>query len=82
MMIIKAITLLINKPLLKVCLVKPSPCSHFQKHQKYLAKALKYALEGKTLNMKKNKVGTRNKAIDSEIEIRFNKGHLLLFVEI
>ncbi len=54
----------------------------FPKASKVFTKGLKYALKGRTLNMKKNKVGTRNKAIDSEVEIRFNKGHLLLFVEI
>lgn len=54
----------------------------FPKATNVYSKGLMYALEGNTLNMKKNKVGTRNKAIESKIEIHFEKGHLLLFVEI
>ena len=54
----------------------------FPKATKVYSKGLQYTLDGKTLNMKKNKIGTRNKAIKSNIEIQFEKGHLLLFVEI
>lgn len=53
----------------------------FPKASKVSSTGLKYALKRKTLSMKKNKVGTRNKAIDSEIEIHFDKGNLLLFIE-
>ena len=54
----------------------------FPKATKVFTKGLQYAINGKTLNMKKNKIGTRNKAVDNTIEIQFNKGNLLLFIEL
>jgi len=54
----------------------------FPKATKVYTKGLKYVLKGKTLSMKKNKISTRNKAIDPDVEIQFKKGEILMFVEI
>jgi len=44
-------------------------------------KGLKYPLKKSTLNMMKNKIGTRNKAVTNNINITFSKGNLLIFIE-
>lgn len=53
----------------------------FPKAKNVQSKGLMYPLNGMTLSMKKNKVGTRNFAIANEIEITFEKGNILLFIE-
>ena len=53
----------------------------FPKASKVSSKGLLYPLNGTTLNMKKNKIGTRNKATEPKIDIQFEKGNLLLFIE-
>lgn len=53
----------------------------FPKTKAVTSKGLQYPLNGMNLNMKKNKIGTRNKAIENSIEISFEKGELLVFVE-
>ena len=54
----------------------------FPKATKVFTKGLKYVLNGQTLNMKKNKIGTRNTAIEETIKIHYKKGNLLLFIEL
>lgn len=53
----------------------------FPKTKSVYSKGLKYPLDGMNLNMKKNKIGTRNKAIENQIEISFFQGNLLFFIE-
>ena len=45
------------------------------------SKGLKYPLKNTKLNMMKNIIGTRNKAIENTVKIKFSKGNLLLFIE-
>lgn len=52
----------------------------FPKAKKVSSKGLKYRLSQDNLNMKKNKIGTRNLAINDEISIHFSKGNLLIFI--
>ncbi|MFK8011216.1 MAG: thiamine diphosphokinase [Marinicellaceae bacterium] len=54
----------------------------FSKATKVYSKGLQYPLNGRTLNIKNNNIGTRNKAVKNKIKIQFKKGNLLLFVEI
>lgn len=54
----------------------------FPKATKVKSTGLMYGLNSQTLNIKNNKIGTRNKAIENRIEIQFKKGNLLLFIEI
>lgn len=53
----------------------------FPKAKGISSKGLKYALDNLDLSIKKNKIGTRNEALESEIEISFKKGNLLIFIE-
>lgn len=53
----------------------------FPKAKKVFSKGLMYPLNGMTLSMKKNKIGTRNIATENEVEITFEKGNILLFIE-
>ncbi|MBL4773697.1 MAG: thiamine diphosphokinase [Alcanivoracaceae bacterium] len=53
----------------------------FPKAKHVTSTGLKYPLNNLNLNMKKNRLGTRNMAIDEKVTIQFNKGNLLLFIE-
>lgn len=53
----------------------------FPKTKKVESKGLQYPLNGMNLSIKNYKIGTRNKAIENSIEISFEKGNLLVFVE-
>ena len=52
----------------------------FPKAKNVTSKGLKFPLNNLNLNMKRNKIGTRNIAIDDQVIIQFTKGNLLLFV--
>lgn len=54
----------------------------FPKAKNIYSKGLQYPLNGINFNMTKNKIGTRNIAIENTIEISFSKGDILLFIEI
>ncbi len=53
----------------------------FPKAKKVNSTALKYPLENLDLNMMKNRIGTRNQALNDTITIEFKKGNILLFLE-
>lgn len=53
----------------------------FPKAKNVYSKGLKYALDGMSLNMMKNIIGTRNIAIKKNVSINFSKGNILLFIE-
>lgn len=53
----------------------------FPKAKKVNSTGLKYPLKNHALNMKENKIGTRNKAIEETITITYKKGNILLFIE-
>jgi thiamine pyrophosphokinase len=53
----------------------------FPKAKKVFSKGLMYPLNGMTLSMKKNRIGTRNLATANKVEISFEKGNILLFIE-
>lgn len=53
----------------------------FPKAKNIYSKGLKYSLNGLSLNMLKNKIGTRNIAIANKVEINFEKGNILIFIE-
>ena len=53
----------------------------FPKAKNVSCNGLKYPLNKLKLNMKNNKIGTRNIAIEDRVTIQFNKGNLLLFIE-
>ena len=52
----------------------------FPKAKNVSCNGLKYPLNKLKLNMKHNKIGTRNIAIDDQVTIQFSKGNLLLFI--
>jgi thiamine pyrophosphokinase len=54
----------------------------FPKARNVSSTGLKYPLFNDTLNMKKNKIGTRNLATEDEICIHFSKGNLLVFITV
>ncbi|MFT4645562.1 MAG: thiamine pyrophosphokinase, partial [Planctomycetota bacterium] len=53
----------------------------FPKAKTVFSKGLMYPLNGMTLSMKKNRIGTRNLATANKVEISFEKGNILLFIE-
>jgi thiamine pyrophosphokinase len=53
----------------------------FPKAKNVTTTGLKYPLVKLNLNMVKNKIGTRNEAIDDVVTIKFTKGNLLVFIE-
>lgn len=53
----------------------------FPKTKGVKSKGLQYPLNGMNLSIKHNKIGTRNKAIENAIEISYEKGNLLVFIE-
>lgn len=53
----------------------------FPKAKNIYTQGLKYQLNGHNLSMVKNKIGTRNLAIQNKVLITFSKGNLLLFIE-
>jgi len=53
----------------------------FPKAKNIFSKGLQYPLNGMDLNMTKNKIGTRNLAIENTVEIKFSKGNILIFIE-
>lgn len=53
----------------------------FPETKNVVTNGLKYPLNGSTLSMLENKVGTRNLADKESVEITFSEGHLLLFIE-
>lgn len=53
----------------------------FPKAKNVISDGLKYPLNGINLNIKKNRIGTRNSAIKNMVNISFAKGNILLFVE-
>jgi len=53
----------------------------FPKAKNIFSKGLQYPLNGMNLNMAKNKIGTRNLAVENTIKLSFTKGELLIFVE-
>ncbi|MBL4661564.1 MAG: thiamine diphosphokinase [Alcanivoracaceae bacterium] len=52
----------------------------FPKAKNITSRGLKYPLNKSKTNMKKNKIGTRNIAIEEKVTIKFSKGNLLLFI--
>ncbi|MGB1018027.1 MAG: thiamine diphosphokinase [Chitinophagales bacterium] len=53
----------------------------FPKAKTVSSNGLKYPLDKLDLSIKKNKIGTRNEAKENEIEVCFEKGNLLIFIE-
>lgn len=53
----------------------------FPKTRNIYTQGLKFPLNGLNLSMVKNKIGTRNLAVNNAVKIKFSKGHLLLFIE-
>jgi len=53
----------------------------FPKAKKVKSTGLEYPLENLDLNMQKNKIGTRNKALKDTVTIEFKKGTILLFIQ-
>ncbi len=53
----------------------------FPKAKKVKSTGLEYPLENLNLNMQKNKIGTRNKALKDTVTIEFKKGTILLFIQ-
>ena len=52
----------------------------FPKAKNVSSSGLKYTLNKLNLNMKKNKIATRNTAVEEKVTIQFSKGNLLLFI--
>lgn len=52
----------------------------FPKAKKVNSTGLKYPLKDLNLNMKKNIIGTRNKAVNDSVTIEFSKGNILVFI--
>ncbi len=70
-----------KKCILKNVLNKTISLFPFPKTKNVFSQGLQYPLNGMNLSMKKNKIGTRNKAIENNVKISFSKGNILLFIE-
>lgn len=70
-----------NKVVLNNVMNKKVSLFPFPKAKTVVSKGLMYPLNGMTLSMKKNRIGTRNLATANKVEISFEKGNILLFIE-
>tara|TARA_B110000495_G_C23014653_1_gene600673 strand:+ start:1220 stop:1822 length:603 start_codon:yes stop_codon:yes gene_type:complete len=70
-----------KKIVLKNVLDKKISLFPFPKAKNVFSRGLEHSLNGMNLNMSKNKIGTRNIAKHNEVEISFDKGNILLFIE-
>ncbi|WP_299012617.1 thiamine diphosphokinase [uncultured Polaribacter sp.] len=61
------------------CIHKTVSLIPFPKAKNITTKGLQYALKGEDLKLGK-RIGTRNKAIENNIEITFTKGNLFIFI--
>ena len=52
----------------------------FPKAKNIKSSGLKYPLKNHNFSMKKNRIGTRNLAINDEVTLEFSKGNLLIFI--